>query len=41
MDSINDAIIASDSDESIKKYFKSIYPELQAEFDNWIQPVGQ
>lgn len=35
MDSINDAIIASDSDESIKKYFKSLYPELQAEFDNW------
>lgn len=35
MDSINDAIIASDSDESIKKYFESLYPELQAEFDNW------
>lgn len=35
MDSINDAIIASDSDESIKKYFESLYPELQAAFDNW------
>ena len=35
MDSINDAIIVSDSDESIKKYFESIYPELQAEFDKW------
>ena len=35
MDSINDAIIASDSDESVKKYFESLYPELQAEFDNW------
>ena len=36
MDSINDAIIASDSDENIKKYFESLYPELQAEFNNWI-----
>ena len=35
MDSINDAIIASGSDENIKKYFESLYPELQAEFDNW------
>lgn len=35
MDSINDAIIASDSDEGVKKYFESLYPELQAEFDNW------
>ncbi len=35
MDSINDAIIASDSDESIKKYFESLYPELQAEFSKW------
>ena len=35
MDSINDAIIASDSDENIKKYFESLYPELQAEFSKW------
>lgn len=35
MDSINEAIVASDSDENIKKYFESLYPELQAEFDNW------
>lgn len=35
MDSINNAIIASDSDENIKKYFESLYPELQAEFANW------
>ena len=35
MDSINDAIITSESDENIKRYFESLYPELQAEFSNW------
>lgn len=35
MDSINNAIIASDTDENIKKYFESLYPELQAEFASW------
>lgn len=35
MDSINNAIIASDTDENIKKYFESLYPGLQAEFASW------
>ena len=35
MDSINDAIITSESDENIKRYFEFLYPELQAEFSNW------
>lgn len=35
MDAIASGITASESDENIKKYFESLYPELQAEFANW------
>lgn len=35
MNAINESITASESDENIKKYFESLYPELQAEFANW------
>lgn len=35
MDAITAGITASESDENIKKYFESLYPELQAEFANW------
>jgi DNA repair exonuclease SbcCD ATPase subunit len=35
MDAITSGITASESDENIKKYFESLYPELQAEFANW------
>lgn len=35
MNAINNGIQASGSDENIKKYFESLYPELQAEFANW------
>ena len=35
MDAINDAIEASGANENIKKYFQSLYPELQAEFSDW------
>lgn len=35
MDAIESGITASESDENIKKYFESLYPELQAEFANW------
>lgn len=35
MNAINNGIQVSDSDENIKKYFESLYPELQAEFDSW------
>lgn len=35
MDAINNGIQTSVSDENIKKYFESLYPELQAEFDSW------
>lgn len=35
MDAINDGVTASVSDEPIKKYFESLYPELQAEFSKW------
>ncbi|MCM1128072.1 MAG: hypothetical protein NC429_16580, partial [Lachnospiraceae bacterium] len=35
MDAINDSVIASASDEPIKKYFESLYPELQSEFSKW------
>lgn len=35
MDAIASGIAASESDENIKKYFESLYPELQAEFANW------
>lgn len=33
MDAIASGITASESDENIKKYFESLYPELQAEFE--------
>lgn len=35
MDAINNGIQASGSNENVKKYFESLYPELQAEFDDW------
>lgn len=35
IDAIAAGITASESDENIKKYFESLYPELQAEFANW------
>ncbi len=35
MEAITAGITASESDENIKKYFESLYPELQAEFANW------
>lgn len=35
MDAINNGIQASGSNENIKKYFESLYPELQAEFASW------
>lgn len=35
MDAINEGIIASSNNDNVKKYFESLYPELQAEFDDW------
>lgn len=35
MDAITAGITVSESDENIKKYFETLYPELQAEFANW------
>ena len=35
MDAINSGIEASGNNENVKKYFESLYPELQAEFANW------
>ena len=35
MDAINNGIEESSSNENIKKYFESLYPELQAEFADW------
>lgn len=35
MNAIASGITVSESDENIKKYFESLYPELQAEFANW------
>lgn len=35
MNAIADGITASGSDENIKKFFESLYPELQSEFSNW------
>lgn len=35
MDAINNGIQASGSDENIKKYFESLYPELQSKFASW------
>lgn len=35
MDAISDGIEESSSNENIKKYFESLYPELQFEFASW------
>ena len=35
MDAINKGIEESGSNENIKKYFESLYPELQAQFADW------
>lgn len=35
MDAINKGIEESGSNENIRKYFESLYPELQAEFSSW------
>lgn len=35
MDAINKGIEESGSNENIRKYFESLYPELQAEFSDW------
>lgn len=35
MDAINKGISESGSNENIKKYFESLYPELQSEFSSW------
>ena len=35
MDAINKGISESVSNENIKKYFESLYPELQSEFSSW------
>ena len=36
MDAINEGIASSSSNENVKKYFESLYPELQSEFSNWV-----
>ena len=35
MDAINKGVEESDSNENIRKYFESLYPELQSEFSDW------
>lgn len=35
MDAINKGISESGSNENIKKFFESLYPELQSEFSSW------